>query len=207
MDKHFLHHGRALHHTSVWCEIALKHRKTAGGGIRIVNRTNYLRISINCMRYIFPYRLTCYSHTVRMKEPLLIQLRHHRIDAARLVKILHIGWACRRKVTQVRCLLTDTICKINLKIHANLMGNGRKMEHTVGRAAKGHVYGQCIQNCLLCHNIPWTEVLLPQFHNLHACLLGKTDSGRVDCRNGSVSFKPHSQHLSQTVHAVGCVHT
>ena len=36
------------------------------------------------------------------------------------------------KVTEVRSLFADSICKINLKIHTNLMCDRRKVKHTVG---------------------------------------------------------------------------
>ena len=87
------------------------------------------------------------------------------------------------------------------------MGDGRKMQHTVGGAAQSHIYSQGVQERFLCHNVTGTDILFPQLHDLHACVLRKLDSLGVDSRNGSISRKAHAQRLSQTVHAVGGIHT
>ena len=81
------------------------------------------------------------------------------------------------------------------------------MEHTVGRTAKGHIHRQGVQDGFFGHDVSWTDVLLPQLHHLHAGLLGQTDPGGVDRRDGPISPKPHSQHFRQTVHTVGGIHT
>ena len=110
-------------------------------------------------------------------------------------------------MAEVRCLLTDAVREINLKIHTYFMSDRRQMQHTVGRASKRHIYGEGIQDRLLSHDIPWADVLLPQLHHLHACLLGKTDPCGMDSRNRSVAAKAHSKDLSQTVHTVRRIHT
>ena len=159
------------------------------------------------MLNILSYRLTCNCHTVLMDQSKLIQFFHNCIDTTGFIQIFHIGWTCRCKVAEIRSLLADSICEINLKVHTDLMCDCRKMQHTVGRASQCHIYCQRIQDCILCHNISWANILLPHFHNFHTCMFCKTDSLRIYCRNRTISAKSHSKYLCQTVHAVSCVHT
>ena len=86
------------------------------------------------------------------------------------------------------------------------MGNGRKMKHAVGTAAKGHIYGQGIFKCLPDHKIPGLHILFDKFQDTPPGLFCKTQPGAVDSRDGSVSGKGHPQHLCQTVHTVGSKH-
>ena len=141
-----------------------------------------------------------------MEQSFLVQFRHHRIYAAGFIQVFYVGRPCRCQVAEVRGLFADSIRKVNLKIHADLMGDRRKVQHAVGRAAQSHIYRQGVEDGILCHNVSWTDILLPQFHDLHACLLRETDPCRVDCRNGSVAAKSHAKHFRQAVHAVGRVH-
>ena len=114
--------------------------------------------------------------------------------------------SCRCQMTQVRGLLTDTICKINLKIHSDLMGDRRKMQHTVGGAAQRHIYCQCVEDGIFCHNIAWSDVFSNQFHHLHARMFCKLQPCRIYSRDRAVAAKSHSQRFRQAVHAVCSVH-
>ena len=195
MNQHLLHNCRTLHHTSVRRKIPLQHSKSSRRRIRLVDRTDHFRVSVDRMCNVLSHGLSRHRHAVRMQKPLLIQLRHHRIDAARLIKVFHIGRACRGKVAEVRRLLTDAVCKVNLKIHADLMCDRRKMQHTVRRTSKSHIHRKGIQDRLLGHDVSWQDILLKQLHHLHTRLLRKTDPCRIDCRDGSISAKPHSKNL------------
>ena len=86
------------------------------------------------------------------------------------------------------------------------MGDCRKMQHAVRGTAERHVYRQCIQNGVFCHNIPWTDILAVHLHNGHARMLCKLDPFRVNCGNRTVAPQAHAQRLCQTVHGIGRVH-
>ena len=142
-----------------------------------------------------------------MKKSLFVQLVHNCVYTARFIQIFHISRTCRCKVAQVRGLFTNSICKINLKIHANFMRNCRKMQHTVGRASKCHIYRQRIQDCIFCHDISRTDIFLQQFHYLHTCFFRKADSLRIYCWNGPITTESHTKGLCQAVHTICCIHT
>ena len=110
-------------------------------------------------------------------------------------------------MTQVRSLLTDRVCKADIKIKANLMGNGRKMQHRVGGAAQCHIHSQCIHDGFLCDDVAGTDILIVHIHNCHTGMLCKLDALRIHSRDRTVSSKSHAQRLCQTVHGVGGVHT
>ena len=110
-------------------------------------------------------------------------------------------------MAEVRGLGTHLIGDLHIQIHICLMGDGRQMQHAVGGAAKGHIYGQGVQERFFCHDVPGTDVLPPQLHDLHTCVLCKLDTLGVDGRDGSISRKAHTQRLGQAVHAVRRVHT
>ncbi len=53
---------------------------------------------------------------------------------------------------------------------------------------------------------PRPDIVLPQFHHLHACHLGQAQTLRIDGRNGSVALQAHAEHLGKAVHAVCRIH-
>ena len=110
-------------------------------------------------------------------------------------------------MAEVRGFCTDFIRKCNIKIHANLMSNRREMQHTVCGASQCHIYRQSIQDSFFRHNIQRSDILPVHFHYLHSGMFRQADTLRVDCRNRSVAWKPHSQNFCQAVHAVCCIHT
>ena len=85
--------------------------------------------------------------TSSIQQVLLIQLIHDRVYAAGLVQVFHVGRACRRQMAEVRGPCADFIGDVHIQVHTGLMGDGRQMQHTVGGASKGHIYGQGIHEC------------------------------------------------------------
>ena len=207
MNQHFIADCRTLYNASVRCKISLEYCKSACLRIRIVDRSDNFRILVHAPFNILTHCLSCYSQAVCMEQTFLVQLIHNCVNSTCLVQVFHISVSCRSKVAQIWCLLTDSICKINLKIHSDLMSDCRKMKHTVRRTSQCHIYCQCIQNCIFCHDISRTDILSHQFHHLHTCMLCKLNPCGIYCRNRTISFQSHTKCLSQAVHAVGCIHT
>ena len=110
-------------------------------------------------------------------------------------------------MAEVRCLCADLVCKADIKIHSDFMSDCRKMEHTVGRTSKCHIYCQRIQDGFPCHDVSRTDISAVHLHNLHTCMLCKTDTLGIYCRDSSVSTKSHTKNLCQTVHGVCGIHT
>ena len=154
----------------------------------MIDGTDDFRILIHTSFDIFSHRLSGHSHTVRIQQTFFIQFIHHCIDAAGLVQLLDISRACRCQMAQIRGLRTDLVGKAYIKIHSDLMGNRRQMQHTVGGTSKSHIHGQSIQNCFLCHDITGSDVSPVHLHHLHAGMFCQADTLGVDCRNRAVSF-------------------
>ena len=86
------------------------------------------------------------------------------------------------------------------------MGNGGQVQHGVGAAAEGHIYGFCVVEGCGGHDIPGADILLYQLHNLHTGMLGKPQAGGVGGGDGAVAGQCHTDGLGQAVHGVGGIH-
>ena len=113
----------------------------------------------------------------------------------RLHQVFYVGRPCRCQVAEVRGLLADSIRKVNLQNPCRSWAIAGRCSMLLVEAAQSHIYRQGVEDGILCHNVSWTDILLPQFHDLHACLLRQTNPCRVDCRNGSVAAKSHAKAL------------
>ena len=144
MYQHLRYNCRTFYNTTIRCKVSFQYGKSACLCIRIVDRADNLRIQVYTVFDILTYCFSGYCHTLCMKKSQLVQLIHDRIDTTGLIKIFHVGRACRCKVAKVRGLLTDFICKADIKVHSDLMCDSRKMKHTVCGASKCHIYCKCI---------------------------------------------------------------
>ena len=206
MLQHLRHNGRTLHHTGIRCQVPPQYSYASGGGIRILYGADHLRVLILTSFDILTDRFPGHCHAIQVQKPQLTDLVHHCIHTAGLIQILHIGWASRRQMTQIRSSGTDLIGNIHIQLHPGLMGNRRQMQHTVGTAAQCHIHGQSIAKSRLSHDIFGADISFHHIHHRHARMLSQADPLRIYCRNGSVAPKSHTQHLGQTVHAVRRVH-
>ena len=109
-------------------------------------------------------------------------------------------------MAEVRGLCGEFIGNLHVQLHTRFMRDGRQMKHGIGGAAQRHIHGEGVQESLLRHDIPGTDIFLHQLHDLHARMLGKADSLGINRRNGSISLQAHSQRLRQTVHGVRRIH-
>ena len=207
MYHHLLHNGRTFHNAAVRSQIAFQHRKAACLAVRIVDGADHLGIQVYTVFNVLAYCLSCHRHAVCVKESFFVQLVHHRVDAAGFIEILDIGGACRSKMTEIRSFLTDLICKTDIEIHSDLVSDRRKVKHTVGGAAKGHIHGQSVQNRLLRHDVSRTDILPVHFHYLHTRMFRKTDTLGIYRGDGPIASQAHSQSLGEAVHGIGGIHT
>ena len=103
-------------------------------------------------------------------------------------------------MAQVGGLCGKLICYIKVKLHACLMSYSRQMQHGIGGAAQRHIYGKCVHECLLRHDIAGSYILLYQFHYLHSGVLCQTDTFGINSGNGTVALKAHAQSFGKAVH-------
>ncbi len=85
MHHHFFRYGGTLHNAAFRRKIAFEDGKPAVCGIRIVQRTNDVRIFIDRAGNIFPDGMTGHRHAVRMKQSCVHEFFHHGVHTARLV--------------------------------------------------------------------------------------------------------------------------
>ena len=132
MYQHFRYNCRTFYNTAIRCDITFEDCKSTRLAVWIVDWTDYFRIFVFASCDIFSNCLSGYCHAVCVKKTFLIQLVHNSIYTTRFIQVFHICRTCRCKVTEVRSLFADSVCKINLKIHTDLMCDRRKVKHTVG---------------------------------------------------------------------------
>ena len=144
MYQHLRYNCRTFYNTTIRCKVSFQYGKSACLCIRIVDRADNLRIQVYTVFDILTYCFSGYCHALCMEKSQLVQLIHDRIDTAGLIKIFHVGRACRCKMAKVRGLLTDGICHLRIQLYACLMRDGRQMQHTVGGTSKCHIDGQRI---------------------------------------------------------------
>ena len=207
MHEHLVTYSRAFHYAAVRRQVSFQHGKSACLGIRIVDRPYDFRIFIFTARDVLAHCLPGDCHAVCVEKSFLVQLIHDRVHAARLVEVFDICMPCRSEMAEVRGFLTDRIREVDLKVHADLMGDRREMEHTVRGTAQSHIHGQRVEDRVLCHDIPRPDVLPYQLHDLHTRMFCELQPCGIDRRDRAVSAQSHAQSLCQAVHAVGRVHT
>ncbi len=207
MNHHLRQNSRSLDNTGVRRQIAAEHGHAALLHIRMIDRVDDLRISDLAVFNQLADRFSVNRLAVKVQCTELRDLVHDGVDAAGLVQLFHIVRACRCQMTDIRRLLRKFIGYRNLKVDAALMRNGRQMQHGIGRAAERHIDGQGIHEGFLRHDVAGTDVLPDTFHDLHAGMLCQLQTGRIYGGNGTVAFQPHAQHLCETVHGVGGIHT
>ena len=98
-----LHHFRCnctpLYNATVWSKVALEDSNTASRAIRVVNRTDDIRILVDAALNIFAQCLTSNGHGVGVDEVLLCQFVQNCINAASCIEVFHVSVASRSKMT------------------------------------------------------------------------------------------------------------
>ena len=126
MNHHLCNNCRTFYNTSIWCKIAPKYSKSTCSAVWIINWADNFWVQVYTVFDVLTNCLASYSHALCMKKSLLVQLVHNCIYATCFVQVFHVSRTCRCKVTDVRSLCTDLICKADIKIPANLMCDCRK---------------------------------------------------------------------------------
>ena len=100
----------------------------------------------------------------------------------------------------------DLVGDLHVDLNARLMSDRGKMQHGIGGASERHVHGQGVHEGVLGHDVAGTDIFLNELHDLHAGMLGQTDTGGIDGGDGAVALKAHADRLGQAVHGVCSVH-
>ena len=188
MHHHLLTDCGTFYHTAVRCQIAGEYRKASGLAVRIFNRADNLWIPVLTVFNIFAHSLSCHCHTVQIQQIFFGKLIHHCIHTAGLIQIFNVSRTCRCQMAEIRCLCAHFICKGNVKVPSDFMGNCRQMQHTVGRTSKCHINRQGIHDRVFCHDVPRTDILSVHLHYLHTCVFCQFDPLGINSRDGSISF-------------------
>ena len=206
-----LHHLRndcgTLNNRSVRSQVTLKDSQSASLHIRIIHRSDHLRIQIDCILDGLADGHAINGHALGIDQTDIREFLHNGIDTTCLVQVFHVGRTCRCQMAEVRGLLRDGICEGDIEIKTDLMSNRGQMQHGVGRASQCHINRQGIKYCILGHNLTGSDALLQQVHYRVTCLLCQTKSCRIYSRDGSVTTKSHTKCLGKAVHGVCGIHT
>ena len=207
MLHHFGKNRASLDDAGVGSDVALKDGDAAVGHVGILDGTDDGRVCVDAALNVLAHCLSADCHHVEIKQIFLGQFVHYRVDSAGLIEIFHVGGACRCQVAQVRSFVGNHVRDFHIQFHAGFMRDGRKVKHCICRAPESHIHCHGVHESLLGHDISGTDILLNQFHDLHAGVLGETDSRAVDRRDRTVALKAHSDGLGEAVHGVSGVHT
>ena len=207
MYHHLRNNCRTFNNAAVHCKITLQYSNAACLAVWIVNWTDHFRVLILTAFDILTNSLACCSDQVCIKKSFLIQFVHYSVNTACFIEFFHICMTGRCQMTQVRCLCAEFIGNIKIDLNTCFMGNGRKMEHCIGRTSQGHIHCQCVHKCLLCQDISRTDILLKKFHNLHTRMFCQFNTFGINSRNCAVALKAHADGFCQTVHTIGSIHT
>ena len=109
-------------------------------------------------------------------------------------------------MAEVRCAVGNFVCDLHIDLNTCLMSNCRQMQHGIGGASQRHIHSQSVHKSVLGHDVAGTDIFFNKFHNLHAGVLGKADTGGVDGGDCAVALKAHADGLGQAVHGVCSVH-
>ena len=90
-------------------------------------------------------------------------------------------------MAEIGGLGADLVGKLQIQIHAAFVGNGRKVQHTVGGAPQSHIHRQRIQKSIFGHDVPGADVLPYQVHHRHPGVLGQLYTGGIDGGNRPVA--------------------
>ena len=66
MDHHFRGYGGTLHHSCLRSQISLQHGDSAGFGVGIFYRADYVRVLVDAAGNIFSYRLSGNGNEIRV---------------------------------------------------------------------------------------------------------------------------------------------
>ena len=206
MLHHFRCHSALLDCTAFLCNVAPQNRNAAGLHIRVVNRTDDIRVAIDTVCNVLANHLAGCGDGIQLNQILLGQLIHNSIDAASLIQFLNIGTSCRCQVAQIRGLVRNLIHGFQIKVQTSFMSNGQQMQYGIGRAAQCHFTFQCIVDGFFVDDITGLDVLFQQLHDLHAGMLCQLDAVRMNCRNGAVARQCHTNCFTQAIHRVCGIH-
>ena len=207
MNHHLGNHRGALHHRAVRCQISLQNGQSPGGAVGVVRGTNYLGIAVYRPRNVFSYGLSRHRHAFPADQPHIHQLLHHGVHAAGLVQILHIGGTRRGQMAEIGRFFTDGIGKADIEVKADLMSDGRQVQHGVSGTAQRHIHGQSVHDGILRDDIPGPDISPEKLHDSHSRMLRQLDPLRINRRDGAVSPKPHTKRLGEAVHGIGRIHS
>ena len=201
-----LHHprqdGRCLDHRSVWGQVAPQDGDPPIGPVGIVGRADDVGEAAGSHQ-ILGHGLSRHRPRFAPQQAVPHEFRHHRRHPSRLVQVLHVMRAGGTEFDQVGSAAAHRVELGQRERDARFVGDGGQVQHRVGRAANGHIHGDCVLKSGLGHNVARENVFTDQVQDLFPGLLGQPQAGRRDGRDGPIARQSHAQRFGQAVHRVG----
>ena len=85
MTEHFRRDCAALHHAGIRRQITAQYGDTAGFAVRILHRTDNLRIFVHAVFDVFAHCFAGAGHAFRVQQAKPVNFMHDGVYAARLV--------------------------------------------------------------------------------------------------------------------------
>ena len=207
MLKHLGSHRALLHYAAVLRDIAEEDGESAGLGERLVHRSDSVMVDNSLSLDVLADGLSVCSDQRLVDKTFLVKFRHNCRDSARSVEIVHVRFACRGQMAEVRRLLGYLVEEVEIEGHSRFMGYGQKMEHRIRGASQCHIACKSVSHRLFGDYVSGFDILCNEVHDRHSGVLGQHYPLVGYCGDGPVSGKSDTYRLAEAVHAVCRIHS
>ena len=93
-----------------------------------------------------------------------------------------------------------------IKVQFSFVGNGQRMQNSVGAASHRKIKGKGVEQCVSCQNIPRSDIFVDQIDNPAGGFPDQIIATGVDCKNGAIARQGKAKRFAEAVHGVGREH-
>ena len=136
----------------------------------------------------------------------MTQLTQDGRNAARGVKVLHIGGAGRLEIDQDRRRVAELVHPAKVDRQAETPSDGGQMNEGVGRSAERQQNAQRVLDRLFRDNPAWAAVRVDELHRDSTGFLSDAKPIGVYRRNSGRARGHHAERLNHRRHGAGCAH-
>ena len=175
----------------------------------LVNRADHVLVGAWNFRHVFQVFGNGFArdgHAIAVQQAGCQQGFHDLGDTARLVQVHGQVLAARLQVANDGDFLAHALEIINRPLDASRVGNGQKVQHRVGGAARGHDHSHSVFDGFLGDDVAGLEVFFDGFDQDLGGLFGRVLRFIMGVGHGGRVGQGHAQSLKRRGHGVGGVH-
>ena len=189
---------RRLDDRAIGREIAAQHRDAGAGLERLRERLDDFAVPARRVGDVLAERLAVDRERLAVEH--VLDLAHHRRQAARVVEIFHEELARGLQVHEARQLRADLVPVLELERHADAPGDGQQVDDRVGRAADGGVHADRILERGARENFRQRHFLLDHLDDAPPGELRLPVAARIDGGNRRVAGQRDAERFDHARH-------